>query len=71
MKMSNKVYDALKYSLMMFIPALITLIGTLGKIYNFETETIILTIGALSTFVGAITGISNINYKKNNSNEKQ
>lgn len=70
MKMSSKVYDFLKYSLMMFIPALITLIGTLGKIYNFDTETIVLTIGALSTFVGAITGISNINYKKNNSNEK-
>lgn len=66
MKMSNKVYDILKYSLMMFIPALITLIGTLGKIYDFETETIVLTISALATFVGAITGISNINYKKNN-----
>lgn len=70
MKMSSKVYDFLKYALMMFIPPLITLIGTLGKIYNFDTETIVLTIGALSTFVGAITGISNINYKKNNSNEK-
>lgn len=70
MKMNSKVYDFLKYALMMFIPPLITLIGTLGKIYKFDTETIVLTIGALSTFVGAITGISNINYKKNNSNEK-
>ena len=66
MKMSNKVYNILKYSLMIFIPAVITLIGTLGKIYNFNTETIILTISAIATFVGAITGISNANYNKNN-----
>ena len=66
MKMSNKVYNILKYALMMFIPAVITLIGTLGKIYNFDTETIILTISAIATFVGAITGISNVNYNKNN-----
>ena len=66
MKMSNKVYNILTYALMMFIPAVITLIGTLGKIYNFDTETIILTISAIATFVGAITGISNVNYNKNN-----
>lgn len=65
MKMSNKVYDKLKYSLFIFIPALITLIGTLGKIYNFNTETIILTISAITTFVGAITGLSTKNYNKN------
>ena len=44
--------------------ALITLIGTLGKIYGFDTETIVLTIAAVATFLGAITGISNINYYK-------
>lgn len=66
MKMSNKTYDRLKYILMWFMPALITLIGTLGKIYKFDTETIILTISAFMTFVSAITGISNANYKKNN-----
>ena len=33
---------------------------------NFDTETIILTISAIATFVGAITGISNVNYNKNN-----
>lgn len=64
MKMNNKAYDILKWSLMIFVPALITLIGTLGKIYNFDTELIVLTIGAIATFLGAITGISNYNYKK-------
>ena len=64
MKMSNKVYDKLKYGLFIFIPALITLIGTLGKIYNFDTETVILTISEITTFVGTITGLSNMKYKK-------
>jgi hypothetical protein len=49
---------------MIFVPALITLIGTLGQIYGFDTEVIVLTISAIATFLGAITGISNYNYKK-------
>lgn len=66
MKMSNKVYDIIKYCLFIFIPALSLLISTLGGIYGFETETIVLTIDAISLFVGTITGISNYNYKKEN-----
>ena len=64
MKLSDKIYQILKWGLIIFIPALITLIGTLGQIYNFDTETIVLTISAISTFLGVITGISNYNYKK-------
>lgn len=64
MKLNNKIYNILKWGLIIFVPALITLIGTLGKIYNFDTETIVLTIAAVATFLGAITGISNINYYK-------
>ena len=66
MKMNNKVYDAIKYFLMVFYPALTLFISTLGTIYGFETEKILLTISAIVTFVGTITGISNYNYKKNN-----
>ena len=64
MKLNNKVYDILKWTLLIFVDALITLIGTLGVIYEFDTETIILTISAISTFLGVITGISNYNYHK-------
>lgn len=64
MKLNNKVYSILKWGLIIFIPALITLIGTLGQIYEFDTEKIVLTISAISTFLGVITGISNYNYKK-------
>lgn len=62
--LKDEVYKVLKWGLILFVPALITLIGTLGKIYGFETEKIILTISAISTFLGAITGISDYNYKK-------
>ena len=62
--LNEKVYTILKWVLIILTPALITLIGTLGKIYNFNTDTIVLTIGAIATFLGAITGISNYNYKK-------
>ena len=63
--LNNKLYKILKWSLMIFIPALLTLIGTLGQIYGFDTEKIVLTISAISTFLGVITGISNYNYNKN------
>lgn len=64
MKLNDKLYNILKWGLMIFIPALITLIGTIGTIYEFDTETIVLTISAISTFLGVITGISNYNYNK-------
>lgn len=64
MKLNNKVYDILKWTLLIFVDALITLIGTLGVIYEFDTETIVLTISAISTFLGVITGISNYKYNK-------
>lgn len=66
MKLNNKIYDIIKYFLMIFYPALTLLISTLGTIHGFETEKILLTISAIVTFVGTITGISNYNYKKNN-----
>ena len=69
--LSNKIYNIIKWTLIIFIPALITLIGSLGKIYNFDTETIILTISALATFLGVITGISNVNYYKSDINDKK
>lgn len=64
MKLNDRVYKIFKWGLIIFIPALITLIGTLGQIYGFETEKVVLTISAISTFLGVITGISNYNYKK-------
>lgn len=64
MKLSNRVYDIIKYALFIFIPAFNVLLGQLGNIYGFDTETIRLTIDAIALFIGTIAGISNYNYKK-------
>lgn len=67
MKLNNKTYNILKWGLMILTPASITLITTLGTIYNWNTETIVLTISAVATFLGVITGVSN--YQYNNDGE--
>lgn len=65
MKLNDKVYNFCKWLLITVVPALILLITTLGTTYGFNTEVITITISAIATFIGAITGISNYNYKKN------
>ena len=64
MKLRNEIYNVLKWVLIIFTPALLTFIGTMGKIYNFDTTTILLTISAVATFLGSLVGISNVNYYK-------
>jgi len=63
-QLKDEIYKVFKWFLITFVPALVLLISTLGTIYNFDTEIITLTIGAIATFIGAITGISNRNYYK-------
>lgn len=62
--MSNKVYDVLKWITLVFMPALITLVGVILNCFNIENTDIILTImTAVETFMGSILGVSNITYK--------
>lgn len=64
MKLNDKIYAILKYGLTIFVPALISLIIGLGKIYGFETDVIVQTIALVSTFLGAVFGISCAVYSK-------
>ena len=64
MRISNKAYDILKWACLIAVPALITLISTLGTIYGKDTTAITATIGAVATFVGALIGVSNSAYNK-------
>lgn len=65
MKMSNKVYDVLKWLAMIFLPAAITLFGVIGKTLGVQYTDTVLTIAvAVNTFLGSILGISNSAYKK-------
>lgn len=64
MRFNNKTYDTLKWVLAIVVPATITLIVTLGKLYHFDTELITGTIGAIATFIGSIFMKSNLNYNR-------
>ena len=63
MKMSNKVYDILKFIAQIVLPALATLWAALGKIWGWPLVTeITATICAVDTFLGALLGISSNRY---------
>lgn len=65
MKISNKLYDILKWVAIIAIPALVTFLSVvLGVLeVNPKTTNIIVTIlGAVGTLIGALIGISSINY---------
>lgn len=63
--MSNKVYDILKWVALVVLPALATLYFALSGIWGFPYgEQIVGTITAIDTFLGALLGISSINYNK-------
>lgn len=67
MKMSNSVYDVLKFLCTIFLPALGTLYFALAQIWGLPySEQVVGTISAITTFIGVLIGISNYNYKKDN-----
>lgn len=66
MKISNKVYDILKWIALYLLPALGTLYFALAGIWGFPFgEQVVGTITALDTFLGVVLGISSVQYKKN------
>lgn len=70
MKMNNKVYDILKWTAQIFLPALITLFGTIGAVLDLEcTQTVITIAIAFDTFLGTLLGISTMQYNKSLTDE--
>ena len=65
MKITNKMYDAIKWIVVIVIPAIITLYATLGNIWNFpRVEQITASLAAIDVFLGAIMQISSSKYNK-------
>ena len=65
MKMSNNVYDVLKYIALILLPALGTLYFALAKIWGFPyAAEIVGTISAVDAFLGALLKISTDQYNK-------
>lgn len=66
MKFSGKVYEILKWTLMIVVPAFVTLFTLLATTWHWDipTEAIVATITGVATFVGVCVGISTVNYYK-------
>ena len=64
MILGDKVYTVLKWILATAVAPTIALITGLGELYHFDTTYIVGTISLVATFLGAILGLSNYNYKK-------
>nr|DAI86249.1 MAG TPA: holin [Caudoviricetes sp.] len=72
MKLSNKVYDVLKWIAMYLLPALGTLYFALAGIWNFPYgEQVVGTITAVDTFLGVLLGISTAQYQKDKNTIEQ
>jgi hypothetical protein len=67
MKMSNKVYDILKWIAQYFLPAVGALYFALAGVWGFpHGEEVVGTIAAIDTFLGVVLGISSAQYNKAN-----
>ena len=65
MKMSDKVYDVLKYIAQIVLPAVGALYFALAKIWGFPYATeIVGTISAVDAFLGALLKISTDQYNR-------
>lgn len=69
MKLSNHVYDVLKFIAQIALPALGTLYFALAGIWGFPYgEAIVGTITAVDVFLGALLGLSSAKYNKDKEN---
>lgn len=62
--MSDKTYDILAAIQRLWIPAIATLLATLGEIWgwDFPIDKIVLTLTAIDTFMGVVLKIQSDNY---------
>lgn len=61
----DKVYDVIKWVGLIFLPALATLVGTIGIAAGWSgTDLAVTIITAVGTFVGTLVGVSNVYAKR-------
>ncbi len=67
MKLNNKVYDILKWVVMIALPALTTAYVGLSAVWGFPYATeVAKTSAVICTLLGALLGISTAQYNKEN-----
>ena len=63
-KFPDKVYEILKWIVVIFLPALNTLIFALGGVLGFDSSVVCGVISAVTVFLGALIGVSTYQYRK-------
>lgn len=66
MKLSNQVYDILKYVVLIALPAIITFVNIVGVQLGYDMTTTIVILTAFNTLLGTLIGISSVKYNKEN-----
>ena len=67
MKLPNHIYDALKWLCILCLPAAATLYSVISAVWHLPYgDEIPKTLIAIGTFIGAVLGISNIQYNADN-----
>lgn len=66
MIMNDKLYDILKWVAIICLPALSAFISVIGKIWGFPDLALMIsqTITAVAVLLGALLGVSALQYKK-------
>jgi len=64
MKLNDKTYTVIKWVVLTVLPALSVLVGSLAKGFGWDSATVILVINSVALFLGAVTGVSNYSYSK-------
>ena len=65
MKLNDKLYDILKWLVIIVLPACATLYAALSSVWGWPfAEQVTTTITAVDTFLGAVLCISTVNYHK-------
>ena len=65
MKLPDKVYTVLKWIALLALPAIATFWGVMGKVWDIPyTAEVVTTITAVATLIGALIGVSTVNYNK-------
>ena len=65
MKLNDKVYDILKYVVMIALPAVAVFYAALAPIWGWpRPDDVVLTINAVATLLGALLGVSAAQYNR-------
>lgn len=63
--MNDKIYNILKWIVLIALPALSTFIFGLSNLWGFDSSVVIASIAVLETFLGSLIGVSTYQYNKN------